>query len=63
MLSLSLVKYVPKTPLGQMQTITPPIAVLEDISMDFIIRLPTFEWHSVVMIIIDKFPRQIFLAH
>lgn len=38
-----------------MRSINPPIAVWENISMDFITSLPTYLWHSVIMAIIDRF--------
>lgn len=51
------IKYIPSSPAGLLQAIQPPTQVWEDLSMDFIVRLPAYNNYTVIMVIVDRFSK------
>lgn len=52
-----LTKYSTKVPVGLLQPIPPPARVWEDISLDFIIGLPSLAGHTSILVIVDSFSK------
>lgn len=51
-------RYIPKAPNDLLQPISSPIAVCEDIFMDFITNLPAYHGQSVIIVVIDGFSKE-----
>lgn len=55
MLHVSTIKYIYRPSYGLLQPITPPMAVWEDLAMDFITGLLAFQGQMVIMVVVDRF--------
>ena len=50
-------KYITQKPTGLLQPIPPPTRPWEDLAIDFIIGLPNFKGHTVIMTVVDRFSK------
>lgn len=46
-------KYLPSKPARLLHPILSPTSIWEDIAMDFILKLPTYQGNTVIMVVID----------
>jgi len=51
------IKSPTQLPYGLLQPISPPTAVWEDISLDFVIGLPSFQTYTVILVVVDRFSK------
>ena len=51
------IKSPTQLPYGLLQPIPPPMAVWEDISLDFITGLPSFQSYYVILVVVDRFSK------
>lgn len=52
------IKYLRRTLFGLLQPIPPPTAIWEDGPMNFIVFLPAHQGNTVIIVVIDHFPKQ-----
>lgn len=50
-------KILPSSPFGLLEPTAPPLAVWEDIFMNFIVGLPAYQGNSVIMMVMDYFSK------
>lgn len=51
------IKHIPRPPFGLLQPIAPPTAVSEDVTMDFITKLPAIKGQTVIMVVVHRFSK------
>jgi len=51
------IKSPTQLPCGLLQPISPPIAVWEDISLDFVTWLPSYQNYFVILVVVDRFSK------